>query len=1303
MTRLAAWSTLLLFTLGGMAAHAQSAAPPTPSIPSASAQSSVRYAKLPLSFEPNVGQTSPRVQWLARGPEYTLFLAGHDAVLEMSRTTPAVRQGSSPTLDTTTLRMNLLGGNPASSSTGEQVQSGKANYFTGNSPANWHRDVSLYGRVRLHEVYPGIDLAYYGHQGQLEYDFIVAPGADPAAIRVRFDGAMPKLAGNGDLVLPVNGTEVRFHQPVVYQMVDGKRHLVDGAFRMAKNGQVSFQLGSWDRSRELVIDPTLVFTGTFGTASENDTPSGMDVDAKGELIVTGMTNDLNFPATSGAYQTSCGPVSADDTKNGVIRCAVGNQSSLSSAYVMKLSADGTQLVYATYLHGITGWEKGSAVKADASGNAVVIGQTASSDFPLVNAPAIVQMSLCQPHIPNGGGAPVQTCNGYFNGGGTEWTIQGPSGFISKLSADGSSLLYSAFMGFSGTVYPQALALDASGNMYMLNQVNNADPSPNPNNPNEVLYPTTSSAFQTGGVGDYETALTVLSANGQTIMYSTIFGETQPVANGCGSCLSGTVPSGIAVGQNGTVFIAGETTAGTLPVTAGAVQTSCILVKPSECTDNAGYVAAFDITKSGTSSLKWATYVSGPENPNTAVSTQLNAIAVDAQNNVYLTGYTTDALFPVTTGALASTCPLDARSGANFCDNSVFISKLNSTGTAYDWSTFLAPTQGASSSANSNGIALDAKGNVYVYGDSGTLIVPAVNPLAQYPNAWYQPYPFLAVLNPTGSSLVFSSQIAPNNYVSSMHNGLALDPAGNIYMIGNTQGGQTYYVGSSTLTAWPTTKGTYSTAISGTGPIPFFVKIAALLQPSTTTLKASPTTSTTGQNVTFTATVAGTSQTTPAPTGTVTLTNTAASPAATLGTIDLSGGTGTYSTTSLTAGTYTIVGTYSSDSVYDVSTSSPVTVTVNTPAKATVSLSGPASAIFGSSVTFTATVSGSGGTPTGTVTFFDGTTQLGTGTLSSGTATFKTSSLAAGSHSITAGYGGDSTFGTATSAASTIVITALAAPAVALTVPATAVAGSSVTLSVKVSGSGATPTGSVTFLDGTTTLNTATLTGGAASYSTSSLAVGEHSITADYTGDTNYSAGVSAAQTLTITAPAADFAITANPTSATIAAGATTTSTISITPSNGFNSATALSCSGLPANATCSFSPASLTPGGSSAATSTLTIATNVSASSSAALRTGSNGQVSARLTLAGSGGALLALLCWPASWSRSWRRNKRQAWVRMLAILAFSVIGVQALAGCGGSSKAKSGSVTPAGTSTVTITGTAGSVTHSTTLTLTVQ
>ena len=228
----------------------------------------------------------------------------------------------------------------------------------------------------------------------------VAPHADPSAIRLAFDGAKPRLAENGDLVLAVNGREMEFAKPEIYQLKNGTRQPVSGTFSLAQNNQVQFALGDYDRTRELIIDPTLVYTGTFGTASESDIPSGMAVDAKGELLIVGTTYNLDFPSTSGAFQTSCGPVSATDTQNGYFRCASGDQpGAMPSAYVAKLSADGTSLIYATYLHGITGWETGAAVQADASGNAVVVGQTSSSDFPLVNAPPSHKCRYASPDTP----------------------------------------------------------------------------------------------------------------------------------------------------------------------------------------------------------------------------------------------------------------------------------------------------------------------------------------------------------------------------------------------------------------------------------------------------------------------------------------------------------------------------------------------------------------------------------------------------------------------------------------------------------------------------------------------------------------------------------------------------------------------------------------------------------------------------------------------------------------------------------------------------------------------------------------
>ncbi|MGA7157710.1 MAG: Ig-like domain-containing protein [Acidobacteriaceae bacterium] len=1170
-------AAVLSCLFAGAVLSAQTAQAPNPSQLKSTAISpaiQANFGHLPLSFEQNLGQTSSKVQWLARGPESTLYLSGDDATVQINRQEKVKTHSIQQTIShTTSLRMSLLNAHPATSSAGEGLQLGKANYFTGRDSSRWQRNLPLYSQVRLSDVYRGVSLLYHGERGKLEYDFVVAPNANAAQISLGFTGAKPSLASNGDLVLPIGGdtkggSTMRFDKPVAYQTINGVRTSVDSSYQIAANGHVNFHIGAYDHSRELVIDPTLVYTGTATTGSENDTPYGMAVDPSGELIIVGTTFDLNFPATSGAYQTSCGPVSTIATQNGIIRCAVGDEGSLSSAYIMKLSADGTQLIYATYLHGFTGGEEGSLVQSDASGNAVVVGQTSSNDFPLVNAPNIPQMNECQPYYkPYTGtpGASESICDGNNAGGGTEFTVGGPSGFVSKLSADGSTLLYSAFLGYTGATYPEALALDSAGNMYIANNLVLADKQNTSPGEQEIFYYTTPNALQAYGVGDQEIGFTVLSADGQTVKYSTVFGETEPTFQGCGSCLGGTVASGIAIAPNGQVYLAGETDSTMLPGTAGTVQPNCIVntsVNPSQypgtqpqCLSDAGFVAAFDLSKSNP--FLWTTYITSGTNTNSAVTTNLAAVATDASSNPYVTGYTKDALYPTSKGTYATTCAADTRSGANFCDNTIFITKLNSTGTAYGWSTFLNPTQSAASSADANGIGLDAKGNVYIYGDSGTGTIPAVNPITQYPNFWYQPYAFVSVLDPTGSSVLFSSQIAPSgNQVTapaSMHNGLALDSAGNIYMVGLTSAGRNYSIGSAALTNWPTTTGTYTTAYTGTGPIPFFVKVSAILPLPTNSLSISPTTTTTGQSVTFTIEVTGPSGS-PIPTGSVNLnytTSTNSTPTL-LKNVALSGtGKDTYSTTSLVAGTYTFTATYSGDSNYDTSTSGTATVTISAPATATLSLSTSASPVAtGASVTFTAKATGGGATPSGTVTFLNGTTTLGTATLnSSGVATYATSFAKAGSYSISASYGGDSTYGTAVSSTVTEVVTAATATLSLSTSASPVATGASVTFTAKATGGGATPSGTVTFLNGTAALGTATLnSSGVATYATSFAKAGSYSISASYGGDSTYGTTTSSTVTEVVTADTATVTLASSAAKAAPGYSVTFTATLTGTGS-----------------------------------------------------------------------------------------------------------------------------------------------------------
>jgi len=939
--------TALLFGSLGLTAFGQTGRTTVPSLAKAvpSRQAMIQYGQLPLSFEPNRGQTSSNVQWLARGPEYTLFLAGSDAVLQMNRIVPGKRGTADPHdrmpgINSSAVRMSLLGAGTSPQTTGEDPQSGRANYFTGNDPAKWQHDVPMYGKVLAQGVYPGVDLVYYGHRGELEYDFVVAPGADASAIKLRFDGAKPALAANGDLVLPVEGgPEVRFNKPVVYQMKDGARQPVDGSFAIAsdKQGQqVSFHLGPYDHSRELVIDPTLLFVGALGTGNYETQANGMAVDASGEIILTGLTGDVNFPTTVGAYQTVCNQYSAVAIANGFKRC--GNEVYNGSAFVTKISADGTSLVYSTYLHGLSGLESGVAVAADSAGNAVVLGDTGSNDFPVT---ANAYESLCSPYyqpIGVAGGSPSDFyqpaqahCDGYNSSG--EWGSGGPTIFIAKLDPTGSTLLYSTFFGGTDQAYATSLALDSSGNIYFTSFLQGAEEYWNGSAPvlnvypqnGTVPFPVTTSAFQSANLAQQVTTLSKLSADGQTLLYSTLFEATNAPNP------AWVQPLSLALGPNGIAYVGGYTYSDSVPTTAGAVRPACVDssvynggTEDGFCEGYTAWLAAFDTTQSGAASLKYATYIGGPETPGSnSPQDQVLGLAADSENNVYVTGLTVSPTYPTTPGAYSSTCT-NFSAGSGWCNDTGFLTKINPTGSAYVWSTYFGGTN--QSSSQGQAIAFDAEGLVYLYGyDSNyTYDLPLVNPLESRPGNGSS-YAFLATFSPDGKKLLFSTPLgntnpSAGNVFPISNNGIALDANGNIYFAA-------YGADSGTF---PTSPGTYATTAVGGSNRSYFGKISPVSAASGTTLTISPATATTGQTVTFTATVAGTTESTPTPTGTVTLTNTSAVPVTTLGSITLAGGTGQFTTSSLGVGTYSVTGTYSGDGNYVGSTSSPQTLTISAP-------------------------------------------------------------------------------------------------------------------------------------------------------------------------------------------------------------------------------------------------------------------------------------------------------------------------------------------------------------------------------------
>ena len=821
-----------------------------PAKAASSTKAAVNYGRLPLSFEPNLGQTSAKVQWLARGPEYTLYLAGDDAVLQMNRITAAKRDAADPkdrqpSVSSSVVRMNLLGASSGQKADGEEPQGGKANYFTGNDPAKWQRDVPMYGKVRMNGVYPGVDLVYYGHQGALEYDFVVAPGADASAIRLGFEGSKATLAANGDLVLPVEGgPEVRFNKPVVYQTVGGVREAVEGSFVIAdskagenKAGeQVSFQLGAYDHSRELVIDPTFLFVGVLGTGNYETQAAGMAVDAAGEIILTGATSDVDFPVTAGAYQTTCNQDSPVAAANNYVRCGGQAEGYLGSAFITKISADGTSLVYSTYLHGFSGSEYGQAVAVDAAGDAVVLGETGSSDFPITSN-AI--QSLCMPYYqPIGviGGNPsdfypvAQHCDGYFAGGGTEWVSGGPTLFITKLNPSGSGLIYSTFFGGTNQTYPSALALDAAGNIYFTSYLqgseeylSNGVPVSNvyPQN-GTVPFPVTASGFQQLNLAQQVATLSELSADGQTLLYSTVFGATN------NSNPAWVQPLSLAVGANGIAYVGGETYSDGVPTTSGSVRPACVDSSVynggneyGNCEAYTAWLAAFDTTQSGSASLKYGTYIGGPEIPGgNSPENEVFGLAADSENNVYVTGLTVSSSFPTTPGGYQTACQQVHGLGQTYCSQSAFLTKINPTGSEYVWSTLFEGNQ--QSNDYGQNIGFDSSGNVYLYGydNNYTFDLPWVNPLEGRPGSnTGASYPFLATFSADGSKLLFSTPLGNinPNAGNDFPVGMVLDSANNIYFAG-------YGADGGTMAATP---GTYATTASGGGNRTYFGKISPL--------------------------------------------------------------------------------------------------------------------------------------------------------------------------------------------------------------------------------------------------------------------------------------------------------------------------------------------------------------------------------------------------------------------------------------------------------------------------------------------
>ncbi len=686
---------------------------------------SAAYARLPLSFEKNEGQTDARVRYTARGQGYLLFLTPTEAVLALrSPDTPSRAASDGLTrgqvaANDATLHLGFVGANPNPRISGDDLLPGRSNYFVGDDPKQWHTDVPNYARVKYQSIYPGIDLVYYGNQSQLEFDLVVSPGADPNKLRFNLLGAR-KLALNsqGDLVVSVGASEISLHKPVLYQTTGQERKPVEGHYVLGENHQVAFEAGPYNTSRALIIDPTLVYS-TFLGGSDEDQGKAIAVDASGNAYIGGNTASVDFP-TQSPFATA------------------------GEIFVTKLNPTGSALIYSSYFGGsISGsplvatecgpWPCLSGLAIDSAGNAYITG-VAYPGFPAVN------------QIPNACDASCQADGGMF---------------VAKINAAGSAVDYASVIGGG---LSSAIAVDSTGSAYVVGETFI-----------QKDFPIVNALQPTFGGATNDAFLFKVNAAGSQLVYSTFLG-----GNGVDQA------TGVAVDSSGNAYVAGSTfslaTANNFP-TVNQISGACV----GSCRTGPYQEDVFisEINASG-SALTYSSLLGGSGNDSAAATGYFfegASLALDPSGNAYVAGITAPNAgtndFPSTAGAFQAT-PLSCT--GSICTAQGFVTKINSSGTALVYSTFFGTNNDMATDIVTQDIAVDSSGDVAIVGEFGKTF-PLVNPL--YPN-YLLLEPSAAVLNPAGSALLFSSNLTQTSGIGAAQDGVfgvAFESPGNLFVTG----------------------------------------------------------------------------------------------------------------------------------------------------------------------------------------------------------------------------------------------------------------------------------------------------------------------------------------------------------------------------------------------------------------------------------------------------------------------------------------------------------------------------------------
>lgn len=591
------------------------------------------------------------------------------------------------------LTLSFDGANLSPTLTALDELPGKVNYFIGSDPADWHTNLPTYEGIRYAELYPGVDLHYDGSEGLLKGTFTVAPNIDPSIIRWRYAGAesisLDATTGDLQIALP-DGSILAERAPTAWQTFNGQDVPVPIVYDLTTDDSIGFSLGSYDLSYPLILDPTLVYSTYLG-GSAGDNAQDIAVDSNGNVYVVGGTGSTNFP-TATPFQ----PAKQAD----------------SDAFIAKLNPSGTALIYSTYLGG-NQWDEAMSVTIDASGNAYITGRTSSSNFP--------------------------TANAYQNTNDGEEDV-----FITKLNPSGSALIYSTYLGGTGSEHSSGIAITVSGSTYIAGITNSTN------------FPTLNPHQNTYGGGQRDAFVTRLNPAGSALIFSTYLGGTF-------------VDTGmdIALDSTGNAYVTGGTISDNFP-TLNPYQAAHGGFCPSgsftnECED--AYLSKF--SPNGT--LLYSTYLGGSD------FDQGNSVALDAAGNIYLVGDTNSINFP-TLNAYQETRP--SSNGA------AFVTKLNWNGASLLFSTYLGGTTGGITAQD---IAVDFIGNIYIAGVTWADDFPVVMPIqatkAGDPTLGDA---FVSHFSPSGSLLQFSTYLggSENEYFEFSPD-IALGDNGNIYVSGTT--------------------------------------------------------------------------------------------------------------------------------------------------------------------------------------------------------------------------------------------------------------------------------------------------------------------------------------------------------------------------------------------------------------------------------------------------------------------------------------------------------------------------------------